>query len=117
LAGKKSFFRQSCSFCLFQLLTDMNFEEFDASLTGKNPPADLSPYLTALWHEKLGDWDKAHQIVQDINTTDAAWVHAYLHRKEGDESNAQYWYRNASKSFPTGQSLDDEWETLVKALL
>ncbi len=95
----------------------MNFETYEASLTTKTPPAGLSPFLTALWHEKQGDWDQAHRIVQDINTADAAWVHAYLHRREGDESNARYWYRNANKSFPSDQSLDEEWESVVKALL
>lgn len=95
----------------------MNFETFEASLTEAHPPAELSPYLTALWHEKQGKWDQAHEIVQDINTATAAWIHAYLHRKEGDEGNARYWYGNASKSFPAGQSLDEEWEALVKALL
>ena len=95
----------------------MNFETYLASLTAKTPPAGLSPYLTALRHEKQGDWEQAHRIVQDINTSEAAWVHAYLHRREGDEGNARYWYRNANKSFPAGQSLDEEWESLVKALL
>lgn len=93
------------------------FEAFEASLTDANPPTGLSPYLTALWHEKEGDWKQAHEIVQDLNTETAAWIHAYLHRKEGDEGNARYWYRNANKTFPTDQSLDEEWENLVKALL
>ncbi len=95
----------------------MNFEMFEASLTEAHPPAELSPCLTALWHEKQGHWDQAHEIVQEINTATAAWIHAYLHRKEGDEGNARYWYRNANRTFPAGQSLDDEWESLVKALL
>lgn len=95
----------------------MNFEAFVASLKDDNPPAEISPYLIALWHEKHGDWKKAHETVQEINTANAAWVHAYLHRKEGDEGNAGYWYRNASKPFPSGPSLDEEWESLVKSLL
>lgn len=94
----------------------MNFEEFENSLTDNQPPATLSPYLTALWHERQGDWNKAHEIVQDINTETAARIHAYLHRREGDESNAGYWYRTARRPFPTGQTLDEEWKALVKEL-
>jgi hypothetical protein len=95
----------------------VTFEEFEASLTSKQPPAGLSPYLTALWYEKRGDWDTAHEIVQDLSDKDAARVHAYLHRREGDEGNARYWYRRASKPFPSGQSLDEEWESMIKGLL
>ncbi|HZS09840.1 MAG TPA: hypothetical protein VFD58_33750 [Blastocatellia bacterium] len=95
----------------------MTFEEFEAALTSDQPPASLTPYLVALWHEKRGDWTTAHKIVQDIDDSRAAWVHAYLHRREGDEGNAQYWYRRAGKSFPAGQSLDEEWESLTRQLL
>ncbi len=95
----------------------MSFEEFESSLSWDNPSAELSPYLTALWHERRGDWNKAHEIVQDINSANAAWIHAYLHRKEGDESNARYWYSIAGKSFPGSLSSDEEWESLVKRLL
>ncbi|MDQ3011510.1 MAG: hypothetical protein M3X11_12495 [Acidobacteriota bacterium] len=94
----------------------MNLEEFEISLADGHPPASLSPYLTALWHDRQGDWGKAHEIVQDINTDIAARIHAYLHRKEGDESNAGYWYRTAKRSFPAGQTPDEEWEALVKEL-
>lgn len=75
-------------------------------LTGAQPPAGLLPYLLALWYERRGDWNRAHEIVQDLDTREAAAVHAYLHRREGDESNARYWYRRANKPFPAGQSLD-----------
>jgi hypothetical protein len=95
----------------------LTFEEFVTSLTSKQPPAGMSPYLTALWYEKRGDWDTAHETVQDLSDKDAAWVHAYLHRREGDEGNARYWYRQASKPFPSGQSLDEEWEIMVNGLL
>ena len=95
----------------------MNFEEFDASLSNAEPPAGLSPYLTALWHDRHGDWKKAHEIVQEINTDTASHIHAYLHRKEPDESNARYWYGQARKPFPSGQSFAEEWEGLVKELL
>ncbi|MFY0652040.1 MAG: hypothetical protein JXQ96_08415 [Cyclobacteriaceae bacterium] len=68
-------------------------------------------YLKALEYDKQGDWDKSHRVVQDISTDDAAWIHAYLHRKEGDSSNAGYWYRRAGKEFYNG-SLEDEWQQL-----
>lgn len=70
-----------------------------------------SPYVKALYWDKKGDWPKAHGYVDDMSTPDAAWVHAYLHRKEGDESNASYWYRRAEKEKFQG-SLDKEWEML-----
>jgi hypothetical protein len=95
----------------------MTFEEFQASTRDDRPPGNLSPYLIALWHDKRGDWKTAHEIVQEISDHDAAYVHAYLHRKEGDEGNSRYWYRQAGRTFPTGQSLDDEWESLVKIFL
>jgi hypothetical protein len=95
----------------------VTFEEFENSLPSGQPPAGLSPYLTALWYEKRGDWDTAHETVQDLSDKNAAWVHAYLHRREGDEGNARYWYRQASKIFPSGQSLDEEWESMVNGLL
>ncbi|MEO6723877.1 MAG: hypothetical protein ABIP14_01115 [Blastocatellia bacterium] len=94
----------------------MNFEEFEASLADAHPPAILSPYLTALWYDRQGDWNRAHKIIQELNTDTAARIHAYLHRKEGDESNAGYWYRTAKQSFPSGQTLDEEWEALIKEL-
>lgn len=95
----------------------MTYAEFTASLQSPPAPANLSPYLAALWHERRNDWHRAHEIVQDIETTTAARVHAYLHRREGDEANARYWYRRAGHSFPEGQTLDEEWESLARALL
>lgn len=95
----------------------MTFDQFDASLASAEPPAELSPCLAALWHDGRGDWTAAHEIVQDINSRTAAWVHAYLHRKEGDESNARYWYRTAGKPFPGNQSIGEEWRGLAAALL
>ena len=89
---------------------------FEASLKNVTPPHTLAAPLAALWWDKKGDWDKAHKLVQDEDSADAAWVHAYLHRVEGDLGNAGYWYRQARKPAATG-ALDDEWETLVAALL
>lgn len=95
----------------------MTFDEFESTLNDDEPPNILSPYLTALWLDKRGDWDGAHETVQDINTKTASRLHAYLHRKEGDESNARYWYGQAKESFPSGQTLDEEWRELVERLL
>jgi len=73
------------------------------------------PYIHALELEKAGDWDEAHRIVQDIHTAEAAWIHAYLHRVEGDPGNAAYWYRRAER--PVCQApLADEWQEIYDAL-
>jgi hypothetical protein len=95
----------------------MRYDEFAESLSHAAPPAGLSPYLLALWHDRRGDWDQAHTTVQDIEDTTASWLHAYLHRKEGDESNARYWYRRAAKPFPAGRTLEQEWDEIARALL
>ena len=79
-------------------------------------PGGLSPALQGLWADAAGEWDKAHRAVQDAEDRSAAWVHAYLHRKEGDRSNAGYWYSRAGREAST-ESLDAEWERIVAALL
>jgi hypothetical protein len=94
----------------------MTIDEFRRSLAGAAPPAGVSPALLALWHDGRGDWALAHDVAQDIHTADGADVHAYLHRKEGDEANAHYWYRRAG-SRPFDGSLDDEWRALATRLL
>lgn len=81
----------------------------------KKPP-ELSPLLVALWHDIQSDWHKAHELAQDVETANGAWVHANLHRKEGDTSNASYWYRQAGKKFPS-QTLQQEWEEIVTEFL
>jgi hypothetical protein len=93
----------------------MTQDEFKASLTGPAPPA-VAPLLLSLWHDARGEWDTAHRIAQDIETPEGAWVHAYLHRKEGDIGNARYWYRRAARPEAT-DPLEREWERLVSALL
>ncbi len=75
----------------------------------------LSDHLRALWHEGAGDWAAAHAVVQDMDDAEAAWIHAYLHRREGDLSNADYWYRRAGRKRPA-QGLDEEWASIVEAL-
>jgi hypothetical protein len=94
----------------------VNIDAFEESLVQPAPPAGLSPAVEALWHERHGDWDRAHKIAQDISGPEGAWVHAYLHRREGDESNAAYWYGQAGQPVVRG-SLDDEWRAIVEALL
>jgi len=90
--------------------------DFKASLSGAAPAPGLDAPLAGLWWAAKGSWDEAHKIVQDEQTADSAWVHAYLHRVEGDPGNAGYWYRRAHKPVATG-SLDAEWEAIVSALL
>jgi hypothetical protein len=94
----------------------MTREEFAATASGSTPPAGLAPVLVALWHDARGDWDAAHTVAQDVAGPDGAWVHAYLHRKEGDPGNAAYWYRRAGKPMATG-SLQDEWNQMVESFL
>ncbi|MBM3820509.1 MAG: hypothetical protein FJW14_16030 [Acidimicrobiia bacterium] len=93
----------------------MDLTAFEQSLSATAPPRGISPLLTALWHERKGDWTRAHEIAQDIDTRDAAWVHAYLHRREGDLPNAAYWYRHAGKPVETG-SMEEEWRAIVAEL-
>jgi len=90
--------------------------DFKSSLAGPVPPPELEAPLAALWWAAKGGWDAAHKIVQDEESTDAAWVHAYLHRVEGDPANAGYWYRRAGKPVAS-DSLESEWERMVAALL
>jgi hypothetical protein len=94
----------------------MNFENFINTLSNTTPPAAISAYLQALWYDGKGDWEKAHNIVQDIHDKTGSWIHAYLHRKEGDNGNARYWYSMAQKPFPS-VLLQQEWEAIVKTLL
>jgi len=94
----------------------MLFEEFRGSLHADHPPPDARPLLVALWWDAKGDWAKAHEIVQEIESPEAAWVHAYLHRKEGDQGNAGYWYRRAGRSHLRA-SLAAEWEEMARAFL
>ena len=94
----------------------MELTQFRESLARAAPPGELGSLLRALWHDAKGDWKRAHEIVQDEEGRNAAWVHAYLHRKEGDLSNAGYWYRRAKAPVCTA-SLDEEWESIAVSLL
>ncbi|HEY3406005.1 MAG TPA: hypothetical protein VGK59_21615 [Ohtaekwangia sp.] len=94
----------------------MTLNEFKATLQQTTPPSTLTPLLKAMWHEGKGDWEAAHNIAQEINTSEGSWIHAYLHRVEGDLGNASYWYHRAGKPVFTGD-LKHEWNSIVEALL
>jgi|SRR6516164_9572781 hypothetical protein len=89
---------------------------FKESMKGNEPSSHLSPHAKALWYAGKGNWDKAHEIVQDMPDRAASSIHAFLHRQEGDISNAQYWYDKAGSHMPKS-GLDDEWELLVGLVL
>jgi hypothetical protein len=93
----------------------MTINEFKKTLAANDPPP-VTPALCALWHDARGDWDRAHAVAQDIDDASGAWVHAYLHRKEGDLGNAAYWYQRAGQDVAR-DSLDAEWERIATALL
>ena len=94
----------------------MELKKFLETVSRNKPPAEINDYLKALWYDKKGDWESAHSIVQILNDKNAEWIHAYLHRREGDSYNASYWYRKANKSKPD-ISLDEEWENLAELFL
>jgi hypothetical protein len=94
----------------------MTIDELKGSLSDEAPPAKLSLLLAALWYDAKGNWKAAHEIAQEVDTVDGAWLHAYLHRKEGDAYNAQYWYHRANRKMP-GSTLSAEWEEIAQRLI
>jgi hypothetical protein len=96
--------------------TSMTIAELQATLQNAAPPAGLPLLIEAMWWEARGDWERAHMIAQDVPTGDGAWVHAYLHRREGDVANAGYWYRQAGRRAYKG-SFAEEWAEIVEAVL
>jgi len=94
----------------------MTLSEFKNSLLTSHPPKGMSSVLLALWHDAKGDWEASHNVAQDIDTKEGAWIHAYLHRKEGDIWNADYWYRNAGRKRPES-TLEEEWNSLVNEFI
>ena len=94
----------------------LTLDAFHDSLASPQPPPSLGKPLEALWHAGRGDWDRAHRIVMSAKSRDAAWVHAFLHRQEGDPDNARYWYRQAKRPEFVG-ALEDEWTAIVGELL
>ncbi len=94
----------------------MTLDEFRQSLTATQPPSGLTDALTGLWWDARGDWKKAHESVQRDEGAEGAWVHAHLHRKEGDQNNAAYWYSRARQPV-CREPLDEEWVSIVRVLL
>ncbi len=94
----------------------MTLDAFLESLSAADGPAGLSPPLRALWFDAKGDWNAAHKCVDQLSDPGSMWVHAYLHRKEGDLSNAHYWYRRAQRE-PHRGALEDEWREIAQALI
>jgi hypothetical protein len=94
----------------------MRLTEFKSTLAKTAPPSGCAPVLTALWWAGKDEWTKAHTLVMKLEGQEAAWVHAHLHRVEGDLDNARYWYREAKQPFPS-TSLAQEWTAIATALL
>ncbi len=94
----------------------MRYQTFIDSLDSGACPAGLDPCLRALWYDGVGDWSRAHEIAQAQGDRMAARIHAYLHRKEGDDWNSRYWHRQAGSIYPAGISLAEEWDLLVREL-
>lgn len=93
-----------------------NYNEFQQTLAQTIPPLNWQEALKAIWFDAKGDWESSHNIAQDMHNELGSWLHAYLHRKEGDTFNAGYWYRQAGKSYP-GITLDEELEEIVEFIL
>lgn len=96
----------------------MSFDELQNSIAADAaPPSGATKLEQALWHDARGDWDAAHGCAQDVHDRDGSWVHAYLHRKEGDLGNAGYWYARAGRPTPApGVTLEAEWAQIARAL-
>jgi len=94
----------------------VTFEEFKSTLAQQSVPDNISPPLRALWEDARGRWSEAHGLAQDIDDDTGAWIHAYLHRREGDLANAAYWYRRAHQPV-AHDSLEEEWERIVRTLI
>ena len=94
----------------------MQYEEFIDSLDQEQCPGGLEPCLQALWHDAKGEWNIAHEIVQQVESVMAARIHAYLHREDGEDWNARYWYRRAESAFPKEMGLKEEWNSLLREI-
>ncbi len=91
-------------------------DEFRETLGEPEPPEYMNNLLQALWFDAKGDWETAHELIQSVYTNEGAWVHAYLHRKEGDLENATHWYQKAGKTMPKN-SLEEEWKKILSEFL
>ena len=94
----------------------MTYDNFILTIENDDTPPDLPLYIQALWWDAKGEWNKAHALIDSLDDKNSCWVHAYLHRKEGDINNADYWYRRAQKQRPV-ESLQQEWQNLAMDLL
>ena len=95
----------------------MTFEQFVEHVKTHDVPAqDMSPALASLWHAEKGHWDTAHEMAQDIDSADGSWIHANLHREEGDQGNAEYWYRRAAQAVPSN-TFTEERQDLIRHFL
>jgi len=95
-----------------------DIDDFISHVEKEDAPLNEWPELIqALWWAKKGNWEKSHDIAQEVESEDGSWVHAYLHRVEGDLGNAAYWYRRAQKPVKQRESLEDEWLELAKYFL
>src|SRR5688500_15380637 len=94
----------------------MTLEQFRLTLANTVAPAELSQALRAMWEDAKGNWNAAHALAQEIEDETGAWIHAYLHRKEGDLANAGYWYRRAKQPI-AHDALEEEWNRIVSSLL
>ncbi|MCK0159823.1 hypothetical protein [Allomuricauda sp. F6463D] len=97
-------------------MTPTTFEAFETTLDRDTPPKEWPDSLKSLWFDAKGDWESSHDIAQDLHSLMGSWIHAYLHRKEGDKWNAGYWYGRAGKPFPD-YTLEEELKVLVEANL
>lgn len=95
----------------------MTRDAFSLSLTGNHPPQNISEPLKAMWYDAKNDWEEAHNIAQNIHSPEGSWIHAYLHRKEGDHVNASYWYHRAGRFVPRSTTLPEEWQEITEELL
>ncbi|CAM4244781.1 hypothetical protein [Zobellia nedashkovskayae] len=98
------------------MATPKTYEDFEQTLTGSTPPMDWSEALKAMWFAANDNWEASHDIAQEMFNEMGSWIHAYLHRVEGDEFNAGYWYRKAGRSFPK-ISLGQEQKEITEYLL
>jgi len=94
----------------------MDLTEFKTTLESDRPPDLTTPALAALWHLAKGDWSRAHELAQQQDNQAGAWVHAHLHRVEGDQANARYWYRESGRAV-SSLALVEEWDEIATALL
>ncbi len=93
-----------------------NYTEFQQTLSASTPPKGWPAPLSSMWYDSKDDWDQAHEIGQEIHSAIGSWIHGYLHIKEGDESNARYWYNRAQRKYPD-YGLEKEQKVIIEYIL